>query len=49
MPGDLNFVSYYVTAVAPAAPQLEAAKAFIQFITDPASGAVYKARGLDLN
>jgi molybdate transport system substrate-binding protein len=49
MPGDLNFVSYYATAVAPAARQPNAAKAFVQFITAPASAVVYKARGLELN
>ena len=48
-PGDLNFVSYYATAVSPSATQPDVAKAFIQFITSPASVPVYTARGLRLN
>lgn len=48
-PGDLNFVSYYATAVSPAAGEPDVAKAFIQFITSPDSAPVYTARGLHLN
>jgi molybdate transport system substrate-binding protein len=46
-PREIQLTTSFATAVGAAAPQADAAKALIKFLTAPAAAAVFKAKGLD--
>jgi molybdate transport system substrate-binding protein len=47
LPGDMAFTVVYAAGVGAGAPQADAAKALVKFLTSPEAQAVFKAKGFD--
>jgi len=47
LPGDMAFTVVYEAGVQSGAPNADAAKALVKFLTSPEAQAVFKAKGYD--